>query len=223
MKHYNPIRDHYLRQYVLSKPETTTCRRTHSDEFLIIASDGLWDVLSDEAACQFVSSCLNGQMKRVLASGVAGCPAAVVAALLEEAQTIQNPNVRKNQYHTLRFQLTRMPSRERKVELQMFVCSRRCMFLILSNRNTQLKCEMLSCFTVMYIPILPDAEWDAWPKYPKSIASTFMEKRVFRYQGMVYGMTSTGVLKENCHPLSMEDVVMLLKLHHVEPIVNLSS
>lgn len=42
----------------------TVTKRTNEDEFLILASDGLWDVISSEAACQIVRKCLNGQTKR---------------------------------------------------------------------------------------------------------------------------------------------------------------
>lgn len=40
-------------------------KRTNKDEFLIIASDGLWDVISSEVACQVVRKCFNGQVRRV--------------------------------------------------------------------------------------------------------------------------------------------------------------
>ena len=35
--------------------------RTDSDGFLILASDGLWDVVSNQVACQVVRRCLDGQ------------------------------------------------------------------------------------------------------------------------------------------------------------------
>ncbi|XP_050385950.1 probable protein phosphatase 2C 8 [Argentina anserina] len=49
------IGDQYLRPYVISKPEVTVTNRTDEDEFLILASDGLWDVISNELACQVVN------------------------------------------------------------------------------------------------------------------------------------------------------------------------
>lgn len=37
---------------------------TNGDEFLILASDGLWDVVSNEVACGVVRQCLNSQMTK---------------------------------------------------------------------------------------------------------------------------------------------------------------
>jgi protein phosphatase 2C len=59
--------DNYLKPYVIPDPEVTVTERSNSDEFLILASDGLWDVLSNEKACQIVRACLrprNGKIKR---------------------------------------------------------------------------------------------------------------------------------------------------------------
>lgn len=51
--------DKYLKPYVTAEPETTFARRDPTDEFLIIASDGLWDVMTNELACEIVSRCLQ--------------------------------------------------------------------------------------------------------------------------------------------------------------------
>ncbi|XP_057722551.1 probable protein phosphatase 2C 8 [Arachis stenosperma] len=75
------IGDQYLRPYVISKPEVTVTKRTNKDEFLILASDGLWDVISSEAACQVVRRSLNGQIKRV-SNGVGRQSRATEAAAL---------------------------------------------------------------------------------------------------------------------------------------------
>ncbi|KAL6132164.1 hypothetical protein ACLB2K_070535 [Fragaria x ananassa] len=56
------IGDQYLRPYVISKPEVTVTKRTDKDEFLILASDGLWDVISNELACQVVNKVVRGRM-----------------------------------------------------------------------------------------------------------------------------------------------------------------
>ncbi|CAL9214052.1 unnamed protein product [Arabidopsis halleri] len=53
------IGDNYLKPYVTSEPEVTVTDRTEEDEFLILASDGLWDVVTNEAACSMVHMCLN--------------------------------------------------------------------------------------------------------------------------------------------------------------------
>ncbi|XP_059629079.1 protein phosphatase 2C 51-like [Cornus florida] len=58
------IGDDCLKPFVISEPEVRVCKRTDADEFLILASDGLWDVVSNDVACQVVRRCLNGQMKR---------------------------------------------------------------------------------------------------------------------------------------------------------------
>ncbi|XP_056849248.1 protein phosphatase 2C 3-like [Raphanus sativus] len=53
------IGDNYLKPYVSSEPEVTVTDRTEEDEFLILASDGLWDVVTNEAACAMVHMYLN--------------------------------------------------------------------------------------------------------------------------------------------------------------------
>ncbi|OMO88419.1 phosphatase 2C (PP2C)-like protein [Corchorus capsularis] len=58
------IGDKYLKPYVISKPEVMEKELTNRDEFLILASDGLWDVISNEVACRVVRRCLNGQIRR---------------------------------------------------------------------------------------------------------------------------------------------------------------
>ncbi|CAN6877414.1 unnamed protein product [Brassica oleracea] len=53
------IGDNYLKPYVSSEPEVTVTDRTEEDEFLILASDGLWDVVTNEAACAMVHMYLS--------------------------------------------------------------------------------------------------------------------------------------------------------------------
>ncbi|KZV39787.1 putative protein phosphatase 2C 51 [Dorcoceras hygrometricum] len=43
------------------EPEVKTTDRTELDELLILASDGLWDVVSNDVACQVARRCLNGE------------------------------------------------------------------------------------------------------------------------------------------------------------------
>ncbi|KAH9321433.1 hypothetical protein KI387_016072, partial [Taxus chinensis] len=52
--------DRFLKRYVISEPEVTCVDRTHEDECLILASDGLWDVLSNVSACEVARKCLAG-------------------------------------------------------------------------------------------------------------------------------------------------------------------
>ncbi|CAH2037141.1 unnamed protein product [Thlaspi arvense] len=47
------IGDEYLEPYVIPDPEVTFMPRAREDECLILASDGLWDVMSNQDACEF--------------------------------------------------------------------------------------------------------------------------------------------------------------------------
>lgn len=49
--------DRFLKQVVISEPEYTFTRRESEDMSLILASDGLWDVLSSELSCEVVRKC----------------------------------------------------------------------------------------------------------------------------------------------------------------------
>ncbi|XP_010541411.1 PREDICTED: probable protein phosphatase 2C 78 [Tarenaya hassleriana] len=57
------IGDNYLKPYVICKPEVTVSERTADDDFLILASDGLWDVVSNETACGVARMCLRGKRR----------------------------------------------------------------------------------------------------------------------------------------------------------------
>lgn len=52
------IGDGYLKPYVIAEPDVTFTARTEKDECLILASDGLWDVISNEVACEVARKCL---------------------------------------------------------------------------------------------------------------------------------------------------------------------
>ncbi|KAK4480143.1 hypothetical protein RD792_013201 [Penstemon davidsonii] len=45
------IGDRYLKPWIIPDPEVTFVPRTREDECLILASDGLWDVMTNEEAC----------------------------------------------------------------------------------------------------------------------------------------------------------------------------
>ncbi|KAA8533805.1 hypothetical protein F0562_031322 [Nyssa sinensis] len=51
--------DKYLKPIVTSEPEVTFTKRDPEDECLILASDGLWDVLSSDLACEIACECLR--------------------------------------------------------------------------------------------------------------------------------------------------------------------
>ncbi|XVF19995.1 hypothetical protein REPUB_Repub11eG0159600 [Reevesia pubescens] len=55
------IGDNYLKPYVSCEPEVTITDRTADDECLILASDGLWDVVSNDIACGVARMCLRGK------------------------------------------------------------------------------------------------------------------------------------------------------------------
>ncbi|KAK4436230.1 protein phosphatase 2C 51 [Sesamum alatum] len=84
------IGDSYLKPFVTTEPEVKIIHRTHADECLILASDGLWDVVSNDYACQVARRCLHGWMKpSCRSSGAEGATggdanAAEAAVLLAE-------------------------------------------------------------------------------------------------------------------------------------------
>ncbi|KAJ0780414.1 putative protein-serine/threonine phosphatase [Helianthus annuus] len=55
------IGDNYLKPYVTCEPEVTITERTIEDDCLILASDGLWDVVSNDTACGVARMCLKGK------------------------------------------------------------------------------------------------------------------------------------------------------------------
>ncbi|KAI4383165.1 hypothetical protein MLD38_009038 [Melastoma candidum] len=58
--------------------------RTDADEFLILGSDGLWDVMTNEYACRVVRKCLKGKMKSKWAEVPVENRSAEAAAVLTE-------------------------------------------------------------------------------------------------------------------------------------------
>jgi len=51
--------DRFLRPYVIADPEMTFTRRAAEDEVLVLASDGLWDVVSNGEACAVAAAHLK--------------------------------------------------------------------------------------------------------------------------------------------------------------------
>ncbi|CAL0314522.1 unnamed protein product [Lupinus luteus] len=58
------IGDHCMKPFVISEPEINVYERTELDEFVVVASDGLWDVVSNKCACEVVRSNINAHMKK---------------------------------------------------------------------------------------------------------------------------------------------------------------
>ena len=65
---------------MICEPEVTVSKRTESDNFLIIASDGLWDVVSNEVACDVVTKCFEKKLRKGFAEGKAAAEAASMLA-----------------------------------------------------------------------------------------------------------------------------------------------
>ncbi|KAI3737408.1 hypothetical protein L2E82_27409 [Cichorium intybus] len=53
------IGDRQLKPYIIPKPEVAVNKRDDADEFMILASDGLWDVISNNLACNIVRKFLD--------------------------------------------------------------------------------------------------------------------------------------------------------------------
>ena len=51
------IGDHLI-PAVIAQPDVAVLHRHPTDEFLICATDGLWDVMTDEEACDMTRKCL---------------------------------------------------------------------------------------------------------------------------------------------------------------------
>ena len=61
------IGDRYLKPYILAEPEITFTPRSSEDECIIMASDGLWDVINNETACDIARGCLFNQEEKLAA------------------------------------------------------------------------------------------------------------------------------------------------------------
>ncbi|KAJ4819672.1 Protein phosphatase 2C [Rhynchospora pubera] len=53
------IGDSHLKPFVMAEPEVSVTDREEGDECLILGSDGLWDVVTNEMACEVVRTCLQ--------------------------------------------------------------------------------------------------------------------------------------------------------------------
>lgn len=76
--------DHVLRDVgVIPDPEITAINRTPEDQFLILASDGLWDVLGDGEACNLTHRCFQRAKER--GAGPETAPRVAASVLLRAA------------------------------------------------------------------------------------------------------------------------------------------
>ncbi|KAG2423213.1 hypothetical protein HXX76_015470 [Chlamydomonas incerta] len=65
------IGDHCLRPFVIAEPEITSVLRRPEDTLLIMASDGLWDVFTNEEARTLALEKFNGELTRTSSSKMA--------------------------------------------------------------------------------------------------------------------------------------------------------
>lgn len=77
--------DHAIKRFMTSEPEVTITRCSELDDFIILATDGLWDVVPNEDACQLVKKCLEGHTRRTLMGESTKSPAEAAAVLAELA------------------------------------------------------------------------------------------------------------------------------------------
>ena len=75
------IGDRRLKKYVSAVPEIKIRQLKEGDDLLILASDGVWDVLSSQAAVDIVSQCRNhgGGVRAVAVAAAAAAAEAAVA------------------------------------------------------------------------------------------------------------------------------------------------
>lgn len=78
------IGDYYMKPFISAEPEVTVTERTNKDEFIILASDGLWDVMSNEEACKVARNCLCGRAAAKYPDTVHGSSGSDAATMLVE-------------------------------------------------------------------------------------------------------------------------------------------
>ncbi|ONK72338.1 uncharacterized protein A4U43_C04F18370 [Asparagus officinalis] len=66
------IGDKYFKPVVIPEPEVRVMERHPEDECLVIASDGLWDVIPNELACDIARRCLEEGNREGSYSGSGG-------------------------------------------------------------------------------------------------------------------------------------------------------
>ncbi|KAL5822721.1 hypothetical protein ACOSQ4_020621 [Xanthoceras sorbifolium] len=73
------IGDHSLKPYIIPVPEITFTTRSAGDEFLVLASDGLWDVLSNDDVVNLARKKLRERRRQPKSDDHSSCPASYVA------------------------------------------------------------------------------------------------------------------------------------------------
>ena len=55
----NPMQMQHMCRFIECEPDVTRLRATDEDSLVVMASDGLWDVVSDQEACTLAQVCLT--------------------------------------------------------------------------------------------------------------------------------------------------------------------
>lgn len=86
------IGDRFLKQVVTWEPEYSFWKRNGGDMSLILASDGLWDVLSSEMSCEVVHECQQ-EDRKTTASSTSTSAAALLVRLAVGRRSTDNISV----------------------------------------------------------------------------------------------------------------------------------
>lgn len=80
------IGDFGLKPYIIPNPETTIIKRSEKDEFIVLASDGMWGFLNNVEICEVVSKCFE----RVESKGLSRYNASKLAAHILIKKALDN-------------------------------------------------------------------------------------------------------------------------------------
>lgn len=84
------IGDHYMRPWIIPDPEVTFTTRTEEDECLIVASDGLWDVMSNDEVGETARHLFRRMRCSAMADETSPSPAQAVADHLTDVAFRKN-------------------------------------------------------------------------------------------------------------------------------------
>lgn len=71
---------------MIAEPEVRVYKRNKLDEFIVIGTDGLWDVVSNDLTCEVVRKSLDGQTRRMFPERDGAVDAAAILAELAIAK-----------------------------------------------------------------------------------------------------------------------------------------
>ncbi|KAH9608721.1 hypothetical protein KSS87_007403 [Heliosperma pusillum] len=64
--------------------EVEVCKRSEIDDFIVIGTNGLWDVIENDVAGDMVRKCFRGQVSKTVLEGAGGNCAVAAATILAE-------------------------------------------------------------------------------------------------------------------------------------------